>query len=97
MNNLGLTYKYQGKTDLALQVFQQAITVNPTVPNPYHNIGTIYLDQKKYDQAETYFKKAIQIDPSFGYSYASLIELYQKTGNKEQLKKISEEITKKFK
>ncbi len=97
LNNLGLAYETQGDDDDAISTFHRAIEVNASIPNPYHNLGTIYLKQKNYSKAEEYFQKAIQTDPNFGYSYSSLLTLYQQTGETEQIKHISEEITKRFK
>ena len=41
-NGLAAITAQRGQTDGAMRLFEQAISTNPDVPNPYYGLGTRY-------------------------------------------------------
>lgn len=49
-----------GGTQLAIQLCQNAIEIDPELGNPYNDIGSYLVSLDKLDESIPYFKKAIQ-------------------------------------
>jgi signal transduction histidine kinase len=88
--NLGVAYMNQGKTDTALQLFNQAldyaysagfIKFIGTITFP---IGNIYLNRQEYDSAKKYFQQTVNVSlaidnpSSEAYGYVGFAILYEK-------------------
>jgi tetratricopeptide (TPR) repeat protein len=58
-NNRGVAYRLNGKYDLALQDYEQAIRLNPDSANAYNNRGIIYRIKGDYDHAIADYDEAI--------------------------------------
>lgn len=63
LNNKGLLYYNQGKYDLALDFFLQALNQEPANSIYLINVGNTYHALKRYDQAQVFFKKILEIKP----------------------------------
>jgi Tfp pilus assembly protein PilF len=83
-----MTYADKGDIDQAILEYQNAVKIDPTVPNLYHNLGNAYGSKGDPGTAEKYYLKAIQVDPNFWFSYVSLLKLYQATGQKDKFDKL---------
>ncbi|MCP4415939.1 MAG: tetratricopeptide repeat protein, partial [Chloroflexi bacterium] len=62
-NNRGITYHDQGKFDLALADYSQAINLNPEDASAFYNRGITYHDQGKFDLALDDYSQAINLNP----------------------------------
>lgn len=62
-NNLGNCYQSTDQTDKALEIFENAIALNPTLTESLSNLGNIYMQQMDYPKAMLYFQKALRINP----------------------------------
>ena len=60
-NNLGKTYKAQGKLDEAIAAFEKAISVNPSDARAYYNLGIIYAERGDDGDAMTQYKQALHL------------------------------------
>lgn len=60
---LGNLYNLMDNRDLAMEMFNKAIELNPRREEPYHEAGNIYTDRLSYDKAIPYYEKALQINP----------------------------------
>ncbi|MGI9547176.1 MAG: tetratricopeptide repeat protein, partial [Flavobacteriaceae bacterium] len=63
LNNKGLLYYNQGKYDLALDFFLQALNQEPANSIYLVNVGNTYHALKRYEKAQIYFKKILEIKP----------------------------------
>lgn len=63
LNLLGGAYFVKGQTDAALQVFQQAIEVDPKFATSYYNLSCVYASKKEKEKALENLKRAISLDP----------------------------------
>lgn len=70
----------QGRPDLALEKYSQAIEANPRWVAPYNNRGRIYQSQKRYDLALRDFNQALVLDPKIFEVYINRANLYKQTG-----------------
>src|SRR5439155_11007371 len=58
-NNLGVDLRRQGKLKESMDMFQQAIAINPNRPAPYLNLSMVLLDRQQYTAAEDVFLQAV--------------------------------------
>ncbi len=54
---------------MAIADFNEAIRLNPTLPQAYCNRGVTYLHKGDYDRATADFNEAIRLDPKFAVAY----------------------------
>ncbi len=62
LNLLGGCYFVKGKLDLALDMFNRAIEVDPNFAASYYNVSCIHATKKEKEKALEYLKKAISLD-----------------------------------
>ncbi len=91
-HNLAMAYAENGKLDEAIIQYQQIIADQDIYPNPHHNLANIYKELGRYQEAEEEYLKALKIDPNFHFSYMGLLDLYQKTGEKDKLNALREKL-----
>ncbi len=68
-NNRGNIYSRDGKYELGLKDFNQAIKVQPNYVDAYYNRGNAYYRQNKYELALNDFNKAIELAPDHPQAY----------------------------
>lgn len=66
--------------DMALEMMNQAISLEPENVKAYHGKGTIYLQMQEYDKAIEAFKKENEIESATGYSKTKRYIGYQSLG-----------------
>ena len=71
-----IAYSDAGRTDLAIDKYKEAITVNPNMPNAYILLGNIYVEQHKYLEALDCYKKASEINPNDAKTYTFIGNTY---------------------
>lgn len=86
--NIGVTYIYQGETDLGLQYLfrskstKEQLGMKRSLTYTYYNIGWTYTTLKDYEESERYMKialeiaKATNVTGQIAYSHAGLGEIY---------------------
>lgn len=78
--DLGKLYRNWEKYDLAVEMFEKATTLDPTVDTIYsYGLGYLYRDMGDYIKAEENFKKALEINPNNDFNYMGLGDLYRHT------------------
>jgi serine/threonine protein kinase len=71
------TNHQQGKLDLALADYNQAIQLAPNDATAYNNRGGIYIQQGKVNLGLTDFNKAIQLAPTYAMVYYNRGNVYK--------------------
>ena len=69
-------YLDQGKLDLAMHDYQQAIKRNPNFAKGYNNIGLIYSQRGEWNNALIAYLRAIQLDGSLTRTYKNIGMIY---------------------
>ena len=90
-NCLGGIYKEQGKYDLAIAEFEQAVKADPHNYKSYGNLGAALRKKKKYGLAISAYKKALKLRPDIPGLYNNLGNVY---ADKKQWKKANEALLK---
>jgi Flp pilus assembly protein TadD len=68
-NNRGYAYSNLGDYDRAMDDYNRAVSLDPTVGFAYNNRGAIYRTLGQIDRAMVEFNKAIQLDPKFAAAF----------------------------
>ena len=79
-NSSGRIYYNQGKYDLAIFEFNQAIRLNPKFAYAYNNRGLVYYIQGKYEKAIADYGKVIQLNPKYAEAYNNRGNVYYNQG-----------------
>ena len=70
--NLGLIYANQGKYDLAVDAYENAVKLNPQSYQAWHQLGLVYAAALKFDKAIEAYNKVIALNPKFAAAYQGL-------------------------
>lgn len=81
--NQGVTYHKQGRIDVAITEYKQAIEFNPNLSEAHYNLGLIYADKKDYTDAKIMFKRVTELDPYKFEAQYNLGIMYSETGATE--------------
>lgn len=79
---LGWTYNMMGRLEEAIDMCYHAITVDPTLGNPYNDIGVYLIEQERWEEAIAWFEKAIAA-PRYEvrqFPYMNLGRVYEHLG-----------------
>jgi hypothetical protein len=80
-HNRGLQLFKLGYSELAIDDFSKAISLNPNHVLVYNDRGATYLAMKKYEQALNDFNKALEINPKFARPYLGRALTYDGLNN----------------
>ena len=89
-NNLAMAYAQEKQPELAIQMYDKALSFGDVYPQIHHNKGNLFLQQGKMSEAISAFSRALELDPTFSFSYPMLISAYVSTGNFDQAYEIIE-------
>lgn len=70
----------QGRTELALQLFNEVVASNPATPRAYTNIGLLYLHKQDNESAKQAFTQAIEQDKKDAVAYNHLAVIQRQEG-----------------
>lgn len=95
--NLGRLELSQKHYDVAIQVLQQSVSVQPDSADANYFLGDAYLQTKRGSMAELYFKQAIKLDPiGMAHVHLRLAALYIKAGMRDKASAQYEQFLKKI-
>ena len=70
--NLGKAVFDQGRTDEAIQCFQDALYIKPDIPMTLCNLGAALIKKGDYEQALLHLKEAVRLYPDYAEAYFNL-------------------------
>ena len=76
---LGNSYDNLGKSDKALQTYENGLKLFPNSGRLYLETGNVQLLKKEYGKALSYYEKGIELDPDFPSNYYWVAKLYCST------------------
>lgn len=62
--NQGIEHYNKGNTQMAIDMFERAVTEDPDMTDAYYNLGSLYTKQKSYDKARLAFYRVTQLSPT---------------------------------
>lgn len=74
----------QGRSEAALQLFEQAAVAEPTYANTFFNMGLLQYRKQNYQKAQQAFVRSAELSPTDGESWYNLGLAYEKLNNPAQ-------------
>ena len=84
----GATYLRLNQLDRAIDMFDRAIALNPTLADAHNAKGVALLKQRQYLQALQHFNKALELNPNDAGYRINIAIAYHLQGNKEGAQKV---------
>ena len=75
----------EGKTDIALKLYNQVIKIDPNHSQAHNNLGLIFQNQMNHEKAKNCYEKAIEIKPDYADAYNNLGILLSQSGENKKL------------
>ncbi|HZK81708.1 MAG TPA: tetratricopeptide repeat protein [Humisphaera sp.] len=82
--NLGLVHAAQGKFDLAIDAYRQAIEIRPDFPEAHNNLGGALRQTRQLDAAIAAYEQAIAFRPGFAEAHNNLGLALTDTGRNDE-------------
>jgi predicted CXXCH cytochrome family protein len=81
LTDLGSVYLKQGRLDDAKRVLEQAITIDPDLPNPTLLLGMVLMREGDITKAESLYRSAISKEPDLAEPHNNLAGILARRGN----------------
>jgi len=88
----GRTYAIAGDLRRSEQLYQQAITANPSYMPAYHQLGQVYVREKRLDEARKEYEDAVKKQPNNVAAHTMVAMLYQAENKNAEAKARYEKI-----
>lgn len=79
-NNLGNTYIELREIDKAVDEYDKAIELDPTLPDPFCNLAAVMRHNGNPEFAEKLLRKALDLKPDFGVAHQNLAMILMDSG-----------------
>jgi len=83
---LALENQHRKNFDVAQDLYNQVLKINPNNVNALNNIGLLFQNKRDYKKANNYFEKPIEIDPNFIKAHNNLGVTFKLLGENEKAK-----------
>jgi len=87
-NNLGNVLKELKKYKEAIFYYEKALKIKPQDIITNYNFGLLFYKLGEFYKSASFYEKIVKIDPKHIQSYNNLMDIYEKTNNREKLKKV---------
>ena len=84
----------EGKNDIAIELYNQVLEINPKNSAAHYNLGGIFKELKENEKAKSYFEKAIEIKPNLANAHYNLGEIFHELKENEKAKSYFEKAIK---
>lgn len=82
--HLGFNHLYQGESDLAAELFQRSIEIDPTFIGGYQNLAGLHYQDSKFELAAQCAEKAFTCDQSLASTYITAVSSYLALGENDK-------------
>ena len=90
--NLAIKNHQENKTDIAQELYNQVLKINPKHLATLNNLGTIFQGLGKNQKAKSYFEKVIEINSNHINAYINLGIVFHELGNLQKAKDCYEKV-----
>ena len=80
----------EGKTDIAQDLYNQILKIDPNHSSAHNNLGMIFKDLGEHQKAKDCYEKAIAINPNFANAHYNLGNTFKDSGNLQKAKECYE-------
>jgi tetratricopeptide (TPR) repeat protein len=84
--NLAVKNHQEGKTNIAQELYNQVLKIDPNHVDAHNNLGGIFKNLGETQKAKECFEKAIAINPNYAGAYHNLGVLLQNSGDVQKVK-----------
>jgi hypothetical protein len=79
----GAAWLQEGNFERARKRFQEAIAIDPRLPEAYNGVGVTYRMRNDLPAAMAWYKRSLGVDPDFGDAYYNMACVYAQQGQAE--------------
>ena len=79
--NLAIKNHQENKIDIAQELYNQVLEINPNHSRALNNIAVIFANLLEYQKAINYYKKAIEADPKYADAHNNLGRAFKELGD----------------
>ena len=84
--NLALKNHRENKTDIAQELYNQVLKIDPNHSQALNSIAVIFINLKEYQRAKDCFEKAIKINPTYADAHYNLGNMLRDLGELQRAK-----------
>ena len=84
--NLAVKNHQEGKTDIALELYNQILKITPNHAQALNNIGIIFVNLNENQNAKDCYEKAIKINPNYADAHNNLGVIFEKIKDYQKAK-----------
>ena len=84
--NLAIKNHQEGRLDVAQELYNQVLKIDPDFANAHYNLGIIFKKLGELQKAKECYEKAIKINPNFADAYNNLGVIFQELGKIQKAK-----------
>ena len=88
--NLAVQNHREGKTDIAQDLYNQVLKIDPNHSQSLNNIAVIFTNSKDYQKAKECYEKAIEINPNYVDAHNNLGNLFKELEENQKAKECFE-------
>ena len=85
---VGNFFLANGKVDRAIEIYREALRLNPGFVKLYTNFGVALMRHGDYPGARKWFEKFIEAEPKSPVGYSNLVDLYSQQGQRERVAEV---------
>ena len=82
----------EGKTDIAQDLYNQVLKIDPNYSPALNNIAVIFSNLKEHQKAKDCYEKAIAIDPNYAAAHNNLGSIFKELGEYQKAKECYEKV-----
>ena len=92
--NLAIKNHQEGRLDVAQELYNQILKIDPGHVSTLNNLGTLYVNLKEHQKAKDCYEKVIKINPNYADAYNNLGVIFKNLGEIQKAKDCYEKVIK---